>query len=117
MAEELTKKHNLRATLVPTGLKAKFPKNEVLNIYDRSSTGVKLLLSLPHAVGIVDSTYYNNKENEGHIMIPLINNLPFDVKIQKGERIAQAIFMPYKTKDNDKPVNTTRNGGVGSSGR
>lgn len=116
-AEALTKEYNLRATLVPTGLKAKFPKGESLDIYDRSSTGVKLLLSLPHAVGIIDSTYYNNEENEGHIMIPLINNLPFDIKIQKGERIAQAIFRPYEIKTNDQPINTTRKGGVGSSGR
>ena len=116
-AEALTKEYNLRATLVPTGLKAKFPKGESLDIYDRSSTGVKLLLSLPHAVGIIDSTYYNNEENEGHIMIPLINNLPFDIKIQKGERIAQAIFRPYNIKTDDNPVNKTRVGGVGSSGR
>ena len=116
-AEALTKEYKLRATLVPTGLKAKFPKGESLDVYDRSSTGVKLLLSLPHAVGIIDSTYYNNEENEGHIMIPLINNLPFDIKIQKGERIAQAIFRPYNVKTDDKPVNTHRVGGVGSSGR
>lgn len=116
-AEALTKEYKLRATLVPTGLKAKFPKGESLDIYDRSSTGTKLLLSLPHAVGIVDSTYYDNEDNEGHIMIPLINNLPFDIKIKKGERIAQAIFRPYNIKSNDKPVNKNRTGGVGSSGR
>lgn len=115
--EALTKEYNLRATLVPTGLKAKFPEGESLDVIDRSSIGVKALLSLPHSVGIVDSSYYNNPNNEGHIMVPLVNHLPFDIKIQKGERIAQAIFRPYIIKDNDKPLKTERTGGVGSSGR
>lgn len=116
-AEELTKEYDLRAVYVPTGLKAKFPKDHTLDVVDRSSVGTKLLLSLPHAVGIVDSSYYNNENNEGHILVPFINHLPFDVKIKKGERIAQAIFRPYAITSNDKPKNKVRTGGVGSSGR
>lgn len=116
-AEVLTKEYDLRAVFVPTGIKAKFPKNETLDIVDRSSVGTKLLLSLPHAVGIVDSSYYNNESNEGHILVPFVNHLPFDVKIRKGEKIAQAIFRPYEITSNDKPVKDKRTGGVGSSGR
>lgn len=116
-AEALTKEYDLRAVFVPTGIKAKFPKNETLDVVDRSSVGTKLLLSLPHAVGIVDSSYYNNENNEGHILVPFINHLPFDVKIRKGEKIAQAIFRPYEITSNDNPVKDKRTGGVGSSGR
>ena len=96
-AEALTKKYGIRATYVPTGLKAKFPKNETLDVVDRSSIGTKLLISLPHAVGIVDSSYYNNEDNEGHI--------------------AQAIFRPYEITSNDEPIKDKRTGGVGSTGR
>lgn len=116
-AEQLTKDYELRAVLVPTGLKAKFPKDETLDVVNRSSVGTKLLLSLPHAVGIVDSSYYNNEKNEGHILVPFVNHLPFDVKIKKGEKIAQAIFRPYGITSNDKPVKEKRTGGLGSSGR
>ena len=38
------------------------------------------------------------------------------LKIKKGERIGQGIFMPYLKADNDDPVQRQRLGGFGSSG-
>ena len=43
----------------------------------------------------IDADYYNNEDNEGHIMIGLINFGNEDVEITKGMRIAQAIFYKF----------------------
>src|SRR5690554_4637972 len=99
---------------VPTGLKVFMPNDEALFIYPRSSLGFKLRLITSNAVGVVDSDYYNNPDNEGHLMIPLYNFGKEAVLIHKHERIAQGIFQKYLITDDDS-VDNTRTGGFGSS--
>lgn len=101
---------------VKTGLKVEIPSDEVLLIYPRSSLGIKKGLITSNAVGVVDSDYYNNPDNEGHLMIPLLNFSKVDVQIIKGERIAQGIFQKFYLTDDDS-VEATRTGGFGSSGK
>ena len=62
--------------------------------------------------------YFNNKDNEGHIFakIRVEKNLDKPIRINRGERFVQGIFIPYGTVDNDN-VTTGRNGGIGSSGK
>lgn len=115
--EKINKEYNFKATMIPTGIKARMDNNNVLKIYPRSSTGCKSLLTLPNNVGIIDASYYNNPDNEGHIYIPVINLSPFDILIKKGDRIAQGIFVDYYTTKNDLPQKKSRDGGFGSSGR
>ena len=67
-------------------------------------------------VGVVDSDYYGN-EDEGHLMVPIINFTDSDVKVEKGERIAQGIFVKYHTVTNDITISDTRDGSFGSSGQ
>jgi dUTP pyrophosphatase len=102
--------------LVPTGLKATMPKNEVLLLFPRSSLALKKGLMMSNSVGVIDSDYYNNKDNEGHIMVPLINIKNEEVKILKGERIAQAVFIEFRKTDDDETESISRLGGFGSSG-
>ncbi|MFA5692649.1 MAG: dUTP diphosphatase [Acholeplasmataceae bacterium] len=102
--------------LVETGLKVKLNSNEALFVYPRSSLGIKKGLILSNAVGIIDADYYNNKDNEGHIMIPLLNFSQKEVTINKGERVAQGVFQNYLTTTNDQ-VKSIRKGGFGSSGK
>lgn len=106
----------LKPTLVPTGLKAYMPENEYLQLTCRSSNPLKRSLMLPNGVGIIDSDYYNNPENEGEIFVQLLNFGLEPVTIKKGERIAQGIFLPYLTVDADETVASERRGGFGSSG-
>ena len=63
---------------------------------------------------IIDADYYNNKENEGHIYLQMINLSPFDIKISKGELIGQAIIKPY-FKVEDDAATGERTGGFGST--
>jgi len=86
--------------------------DEVLMLYVRSSIGIKKGLVLANGTGIIDSSYYPN-----NIGICLFNTSNIPVKILKGDRIAQGIFMKYLTADNDEVLNKTRKGGFGSSGR
>lgn len=99
-----------------TGIKAYMQDDEVLEIYIRSSMAFKRGLMLVNSTGIIDADYYNNPDNEGHIMIGLKNVSREPVFINSGEAIAQGIFKKYLTIDNDN-VTAQRIGGIGSTGK
>jgi len=102
--------------LIPTGVKALMPSNEGLLLFSRSSTGVKKRLMIPSSVGVIDSDYYNNPENEGHIYCVLYNFGQEIQSIKKNERVCQAIFVNLLLTDDDEPSLYQRRGGFGSSG-
>lgn len=102
--------------IIATGLKAYMQDDEYLGIHIRSSLAFKKHLNLVNSQGVIDADYYNNEDNEGHIMIGLINFGKEDVQIIKGMRIAQGIFYKFLTVDNEKNINIVRTGGFGSTG-
>ena len=115
---EFTKKYNFKPTLVPTGVKAYIPKNEYLQLSVRSSCPLKNWLILANGVGIIDSDYYNNPDNEGHIYFQLINLFPEDIILHKGDKIGQGVFLNYNLTENDyenPKIITKRTGGFGST--
>lgn len=99
-----------------TDIKSYMNANEVLNLHVRSSVGIKRGLMLANTTGIIDSSYYENLDNDGNIGICLRNISDEVVTIKCGERIAQGIFSHYLVADDDKPASTERVGGIGSSG-
>ena len=101
---------------VATYVKAYMQKEEHLQLHIRSSLALKRHLRLVNGVGIIDSDYYNNEDNEGHIFIALENCSDQTVIIEKGERFVQGIFLPYLVTDTDD-VSRQRNGGLGSTGK
>lgn len=102
---------------IPTGIKACMNDDEVLYIYPRSSIGFKTGIRLANTVGIVDSDYYNNEDNEGHIFIKFFNPTNEDYKINIGDKIAQGIFSKFLTVDDEEEITAERNGGFGSTGK
>ncbi len=103
-------------TLIATGLKAYMITDEYLGIHIRSGLSVKNNLSLINGQGIIDADYYNNIDNEGHIMIALYNHNSHNIVINKGTRIAQGIFYKYLVTDyDDSNRSSTRTGGFGST--
>lgn len=90
-----------KPTLVKTGLKAYMKSDEVLILANRSSNPGKKGLILANSIGVVDSDYYGNKDNDGHIMFAFYNIKSEDIEIKKGERIGQGIFQKYLITDND----------------
>ena len=109
-----TFKPGVKPTLIPTGLKAYMQDDEMLCLYNRSSNPKKKGLVLANSVGIIDKDYYGNADNDGHIMYAMWNFKNEDVKIEKGERIGQAIFQKYLIADNDS-ADSVRTGGFGST--
>jgi len=125
-----------------TDIKSYMKPDEVLLLDVRSSIGVKHDLMLANTIGVIDSDYYNNQDNEGNIGICLRNlkpsikldgyetitvdskiiNIPKvidlteqnTVKIKAGDRVAQGIFVKYLESDNCNS-NKDRKSGFGSS--
>ena len=87
---------------IPTGIKAKMLSDEMLQLYVRSSLGFKYNIRLTNQVGIIDSDYYNNKDNEGHIWYSIQNHGDKDMAFKKGDRIVQGIFTKYLLTSDDK---------------
>lgn len=106
----------LKPVLVPTGIKAYMAEDEYLQLANRSGNPLKSFLVLANGVGVIDADYYNNSDNEGHIMFQFMNFGLTDKVIKKGERIGQGIFLPFLKADNEVESNNERTGGFGSSG-
>ena len=113
-AAAFTKAANAKPTLVPTGIKCEIPEDMYLELSVRSSCPLKHWLILANGVGVIDSDYYNNPDNEGHIFFQLINLAPFDILLQKGDIIGQGILKKYYLTDNDA-AQGKRVGGFGST--
>lgn len=100
-----------------TGLKVCMNEDEVLYIYSRSSQGYKHNVCLMNSVGVIDSDFYNNKNNEGHFQIRLLNLGDKDFEVNIGDRIAQGVFMKYLTVDDEDEILNERIGGLGSTNK
>lgn len=100
--------------LIPTGLKAYMQPDEVLLLYPRSSAPKKQGISFPHSAGVIDSDYYENPDNDGHIMVQVVNLKNEEVLIHKGDAVCQAMFQKFLVADGDQ-ASGTRMGGFGST--
>lgn len=101
---------------VPTGIAIALPSNKYVGlVFARSSLGLKKGITLPNAVGVIDSDY------RGEILVALTNISDEPYKIEPGERIAQLVIMPVCVADIvccDELGGTQRGeGGFGSTGR
>ncbi|APT92906.1 hypothetical protein CPHO_08415 [Corynebacterium phocae] len=86
--------------MVTTGIAAEIPHGQVGLLFVRSSVGWQGL-SLPNAVGVIDSDY------RGQIFIPLHNRKDRPLTIRHHERIAQLVVLPCGTSDVELVDNLT----------
>ncbi len=105
-----------KPTLVKTGIKAYMQEDEVLILANRSSNPGKKGLILANSIGVIDSDYYGNEDNDGHIMFAFYNIKEEDIEIKKGDVIGQAIFQKYLITDDDI-AEGERKGGFGSTSK
>lgn len=105
-----------KPVLVPTGVKCKLERDQVLLLFNRSSNVAKRGLIIPNGVGVVDSDYYNNPDNEGQIfgLFSCVGQKSY--LIRKGDRIMQGIVIDYHVANNDITTGV-RMGGFGSTGK
>ena len=127
-----------------TDVKAYMCQGEMLMLVVRSSTGMTNDLMMANTLGIIDSDFYNNPDNEGNIKIvlrnlrpemrllgyksivihedvvsvPQIEDLSLEniVHVKAGDRVVQGIFVPVLESDNCNSE-AERVGGIGSSGK
>ena len=105
------------AKIFKTGLKVAMNDDEVLQIFSRSSQGYKYNVTLANSVGIIDSDYYNNEDNEGHFSVKLINLGEKDYEVKIGDKLAQGVFVKFLTVDDEEEIKGKRKGGLGSTGK
>lgn len=97
-------------------IKAYMLEDEVLNLYPRSSTGIKKFCRLKNTIGIIDSDYYSNVKNDGNIGICLHNFGDKNIFFKKGEAVCQGIFSKFLESDNCN-TKIKREGGIGSTNK
>ncbi len=109
-------KKGMKPTLIKTGLKAYMGEDEVLILANRSSNPGKKGLILANSIGVIDSDYYGNPDNDGHIMFAFYNIKDEDIEIKKGDAIGQGIFQKFLVTDEDV-AEGERTGGFGSTSK
>lgn len=87
--------------MIPTGIKVTMEQDDVLLLLDRSSMGFKYNVRMCNQVGVVDSDYYNNKDNEGHMWIKIQNEGDKDYIVKKGDGMCQGVFVKYLLVDDE----------------
>lgn len=101
--------------LVHTGLAMEIPVGYGGFIFARSGLVTKRGLAPANKVGVIDADY------RGEIMVALHNHGSADQTIEKGERVAQLVVMPFLAAEyfeSETLSDTARGeGGFGSSGR
>lgn len=99
-----------------TNVKAFMLDDEELRLSLRSSVAGRGF-RLVNAIGIIDSDYYSNQENDGNIGF-ILEYVGEDktFAICRGERIGQGVFSKYLTAYDDN-ADGVRQGGFGSTGR
>ncbi|MBM3227995.1 dUTP diphosphatase [Candidatus Peribacteria bacterium] len=101
--------------LVPGNVIVKVPEGYALLILPRSSLPRKKGLVCPHSLGVIDGDYHGPKD-EIFVQVKNVSDQP--VTVERGERIAQGLFVKVETAqwvEVDEHDAESR-GGFGSTG-
>ncbi|MEK7551635.1 MAG: dUTP diphosphatase [Patescibacteria group bacterium] len=102
-------------TLIPLNIVVKVPKGYSLLLFSRSSTPGKKGLMVANGVGVIDWDY-SGEEDE--VKLAVLNFTKKQVKVEKGERIAQALIVKVLVPKflEVKKMDLKSRGGFGSTG-
>ena len=100
--------------LIPTGIALSIPDGYVGVVAARSGLACKKGICLSNGIGVIDSDY------RGEISVGLFNSSKDEFTVERGERIAQLMFVPVESAvfvSTDSLDETERGeGGFGSTG-
>ena len=101
--------------LLPTGVAIATPPGYMLIVTSRSSTPHRKGLSVPHGVGVIDQDYRGDGD-EIRCQVYNFRNSP--VTVNRGERIAQGIFVRVDRAEWEEvdAMDAPTRGGFGSTG-
>lgn len=99
---------------LPTNIILATPKGYMLEIKDRSSTLKKKGLFV--STGYIDNDYCGESDE---ILLQVYNLTDDEVKIEKGERLGQGVFIKIETAEWEEIeiMNNNCRGGFGSTGK
>jgi dUTP pyrophosphatase len=100
--------------LIPLGFRARLPDGFEAQVRPRSGASFKKGIQIPNAPGTVDADYPEEW------LVPVRNGTSAPMRIEHGERIAQAVFQRYEVVawvPGSVAVSSDRRGGFGSTGR
>ena len=100
--------------VIPTGIRVWMEPGWVLLNCPRSSLGRKHGLRLANTIGVIDSDYVH-ADNQGHILVMLVNGGDHTVTLRPGERFCQGILVPFGLAE-EEAVTGGGTGGFGSTG-
>jgi len=101
--------------LIPANVVVEVPKGFMLVVASRSSTPLKKGLLTPHGIGIIDHDYCGPNDE---IKIQVYNFRDEAVKISRGDKIAQGVFVhidKFEWDETEMMAEQDR-GGFGSTG-
>ncbi len=107
-----------KIVLIPSNLIVEVPKGYMLVVASRSSTPLKKGLTPPHGFGIIDHDYCGP---EDEIKIQVYNFGAEAVKVERGEKIAQGVFVrvdrfEWTEAERSEALKEGSRGGFGSTG-
>jgi len=114
LARETTTIPTKEIKLIPGNIIVKVPEGYMLMVASRSSTPRKKGLTQPHGLGIIDHDYCGEQDE---IKIQVYNFTDDSVIVQRGEKIAQGVFIKIDKlswEEVDTMENNSR-GGFGST--
>lgn len=115
IARETTVIKRNTIVLIPANVIVETPPGYMLVIASRSSTPRKKGLTQPHGIGIIDQDYCGPTDE---IKIQMYNFSEQDVTVERGEKIAQAVFVHVSKFDFEEvdQIKDASRGGFGSTG-
>lgn len=102
-------------SLIPSNVIVEVPQGYMLAVCSRSSTPKKTGLTPPHGFGVIDQDYCGP---EDEIKIQVYNFSDSDVTVERGQKIAQGVFVKvdrFEWEETDQIGEKSR-GGFGSTG-
>lgn len=102
-------------TLIPGNVIVKVPEGFMLMVAPRSSMPRKKGLVFPHGVGILDQDYCGPDDE---LLVQVHNITQEPVTVERGERIAQAVFVRIEKAEWEEVEShgAATRGGFGSTG-
>lgn len=103
-----------QTVLVGTGICMEIPEGYVGLVFARSGLATKQGLAPANKVGVIDSDY------RGEIKVAIHNHSNQERIIEKGERIAQLVVVPYlacEFEEGELSLSERGAGGFGSTGK
>ena len=101
--------------LVPGNVIVQVPEGHALLIVPRSSLPRKKALVCPHSIGVIDQDYHGPDDE---ILVQVQNISDETVTVERGERIAQGMFVKVEQAEwiEEEELAAVSRGGFGSTG-